>query len=524
LQLDFIKASELREAQQQSEERQRLLQIAEAQAERGAALAQKEEAQKRETEQAKRVVRRTLAGLVVALLLAAIATAAGFIAYQKQQEAQTALARTFSERAWSSVQAGNLDRAVRYAISGWRLAPSNVAHYRAPLARALASELAPTMHPLHQDRVNTLVSTPDGKWIISGGEDGRAVLLESTSLQVAHTLLHDKTPVTASAFDSSGRTVFTISTDGVIRLWDVQSGQKVGELLGHVNRVTDAAFSPDGKRLVSISEDHTARLWDLGTGRSLAVLTGHTDVISAIAISADGRRTATGSADRTVQLWDLATGRLLRRFVKHSDMVTTIAFSSDGRFLATGSRDRIVLLWNISDEKSEPKELVGHDAGIRAISFSEDTTRAYVIDFSGNAYIWDAKAPQILVASSNSAGDAGLASFSRDGRYAIVGAQNGSLTLWDSEAARTLIELRPKGVARATSILWHDNRVVVGDQEGALSVFDLTDLMRSMDDLIARACSRRPAFSPAFSWMEAAADPLIREIWDPKGTERKLCE
>jgi hypothetical protein len=73
LHLDFIKASEEWETQQQSEEHRRLQQMAEVQSAREVALAEKEAAQKREGEQTKRVVRRTLIGLVAALVLAVLA-------------------------------------------------------------------------------------------------------------------------------------------------------------------------------------------------------------------------------------------------------------------------------------------------------------------------------------------------------------------------------------------------------------------------------------------------------------------
>jgi tetratricopeptide (TPR) repeat protein len=88
LHLDYIKASEEWETLQNSKERERLQQMADAQAARELALAEKEAAQEREAKQAKRVVRRTLTGLFGALALAGVAAAAGWNAHLRRLEVE----------------------------------------------------------------------------------------------------------------------------------------------------------------------------------------------------------------------------------------------------------------------------------------------------------------------------------------------------------------------------------------------------------------------------------------------------
>ena len=109
LHVELIKASEAEEARQQNEERQRLADMAAAQAAREAAVTSREEAvkreaseraareaaqlaataaAKREAETAKRVVRRTYAGLAAALILASVAGVSGYVARQQRLEAE----------------------------------------------------------------------------------------------------------------------------------------------------------------------------------------------------------------------------------------------------------------------------------------------------------------------------------------------------------------------------------------------------------------------------------------------------
>ena len=103
LHLQFFRASEQEQDRQQNAELQRLQQMADAQAARGAALAQQEKAQQREAEalqreavQSKRVVRRTLAGLLAALLLAALAGWFGIDAELQRGRAQRVLDQAIS--------------------------------------------------------------------------------------------------------------------------------------------------------------------------------------------------------------------------------------------------------------------------------------------------------------------------------------------------------------------------------------------------------------------------------------------
>src|SRR5262245_28386094 len=263
----YIRASEEAETRRQDAERQQHEQIATAQADRAKALAEREVAQEREAEQARKVVRRTVTGMVVAILFAAAAGGAGFLAFQKQREAaverdraRDALARILAERAWDSLASGARDVAIRYAVAGWRVAPTHAAHYRAPLAQAMASPVLPTLRQLHQGRITTLASSPDGRYVVSGGEDGLAVLLDMASLRIVHSFSSGSNPVTAAAVDPSSRRVFTITTDGAIRIWDMTSGQQVAILLRHTAGVDAAIFSPDARLLASASEDRTAQL------------------------------------------------------------------------------------------------------------------------------------------------------------------------------------------------------------------------------------------------------------------------
>jgi eukaryotic-like serine/threonine-protein kinase len=114
----------------------------------------------------------------------------------------------------------------------------------------------------HDDDVNALAASPDGRWIASG------------------------------------------SSDRTVRLWNAATGQAAATLTGHDAGVRAIAFSPDGTRLVSGGGDRVLRLWDVATHEPMLVLQGHQGSVTAVAFTPDGTRIVSGSEDGTVRVWE----------------------------------------------------------------------------------------------------------------------------------------------------------------------------------------------------------------------------
>ena len=70
-------------------------------------------------------------------------------------------------------------------------------------------------------------------------------------------------PVRSVSFSPDGRRVVSGGDDQTVRLWDVQTGEAIGEpWQKHSGSVSDVTFSPDGKQVVSGSSGYPNSPWD----------------------------------------------------------------------------------------------------------------------------------------------------------------------------------------------------------------------------------------------------------------------
>ena|GEM_PF-5057164 len=169
--------------------------------------------------------------------------------------------------------------------------------------------------------ITDLAFSPDGKTLVTVDQDARVTLWDSQSgstLQVlaghqgsvnALTLIpmlgSHQNNIDALAFSPDGKILATGGQDAQIKLWDTATGQEQASLpsKGHV---TDLAFSPDGRTLASIGENEPVSLWDM-SGKLPQLLATHKD--SVIKAAFNSNQKALTSVDKTgkVIVWDLMT-------------------------------------------------------------------------------------------------------------------------------------------------------------------------------------------------------------------------
>lgn len=116
----------------------------------------------------------------------------------------------------------------------------------------------------------TVVVSPDQRWLAAPGSDGLAIIDLTAAHRPALTL-HQHESLTTAAFSPDSRTLATGSSSGLVVFWDVGSWRPTGQIAAHGSDVESLAFAPNGSVLASAGDDSTVRLWNTGQARAETV-------------------------------------------------------------------------------------------------------------------------------------------------------------------------------------------------------------------------------------------------------------
>ncbi|KAG5491374.1 hypothetical protein JIQ42_01273 [Leishmania sp. Namibia] len=154
--------------------------------------------------------------------------------------------------------------------------------------------------------------------------------------------------VTSLAFDPDQTSVVGGSDAGKLQMWDLGSEEVVRVFArGHASTVTGIDVFRSGQFFATVSTDRILRIWDVrkSSGRQ-----SYKDAIAplcAVQFSPNGRWVATGCARGTVRLYDLVAGQIVHKFELHSGAITSLHFHPDLYYLVVGSGDGTVSVWDL---------------------------------------------------------------------------------------------------------------------------------------------------------------------------------
>ncbi|HLK61691.1 MAG TPA: TIR domain-containing protein [Chthonomonadaceae bacterium] len=206
----------------------------------------------------------------------------------------------------------------------------------------------------HNGPVESVASSPDGKWLASGAQDKTVRVWEADTGSPVRTLEGHMSSVTSVCWSQDGKWLASGAHDKTVRVWEAETGVLVRTLKGHIHSVTSVCWSPDGKWLASGSGDPTVRVWEAKTGALIRTLRGHTSSVTSVCWSSDGKWLASGSRDQTVRVWEAKTGALIRTLEGHTSSVISVCWSSDGKWLASQSQQDLRLWRAITWKPQEP--------------------------------------------------------------------------------------------------------------------------------------------------------------------------
>jgi WD40 repeat protein len=319
----------------------------------------------------------------------------------------------------------------------------------------------------------TIVFSPDGKIIASGGYDKTIKLWDVTTGKVVKTLSSQNNSIYELIFSPDGKILASRSYNNIIQLWDLTTGKVIKSLSEHTDLVNSIAFSPDGKILASGSSDDTIKLWDVTTGKAIKTLTGHVDRVTSVAFSADGNMIASGSDDKTIKLWDVTTGKA-KTFTGNSSSVNSVALSQDGNMIVSGSFDKTIKLWDVTTDKAT-HTVYGHEISVKHVAFSPDGNLIASSGYDNKIKIWDFTNSQNIKTLNGHESRINTIGFSPDGKMLASGSADNTIKLWDAHTGKTTNSLVEHSAGVTSVVFSPDGKTIAsGSGDRTIKLWDAT--------------------------------------------------
>ena len=466
------------------------------------------------TDKQRKTIRSIVAGVTLVMLMLAIY---GFFQQSLARErAKIAVARRLVAEAQSMYRMEPWQQmtTLLLAIQSMRLSPSPEA------AELLQYNML--AHPIasmdHGKGVAAVAFSPDGKYVVSGGEDGTARVWEADTGKEIARMTHDDDRfevVFSVAFSADGKYVVSGSIYYDIIVWEAATGREIRRIINH-GEMTSVALSPDGNYVASGNTDDTARVWEVTTGKEVARMTYGGDVL-AVAFSPDGQYVVSSGCEKydisnictegTARVWEASTGKEITRMI-YDGHVTSLAFSPDGQYVLLGFRDGMASLW----DASTGKETVGiaHDAAVTSAVFSPDGKYVVSGSWDNTARVWEAATGKEVSRITHEDVVTSVA-FSPDGRYVVSGSRDYTARVWEAITGKEIVRMI-HGLQVGSVAFSPDSRYVVSGSWEA-RVWEVAPGKQiigiSHDDVITSV-----AFSPDSKYVVSGSWDNTARVWE----------
>jgi len=407
-----------------------------------------------------RKARRRRVEIVIGALAVGVVTI-GVIALMAINQRNDARSRALALRSSQTLQT-DPELALRLAL--WADEISHTAPAAAALRQATLEYRRLGTLEADSQSANTASYSPDGTRIVTGGDDGVALLWDARTHKRLGRLAQKLGPLLSARYAGDGKRIALGFQQGVV-VTDARLGD-ARRLLTPADEVSvvRVAISPDGEQIaaglddgsvrvigpageipvgagspvtgVDIDADHvaiarddgTVELWSPdGTGAALPLDTGGVAQY-AIDLSPDGRRVLGAGSDGKARLWSTGSGKTEATVDAGTRSLNAGAFSPDGRRFATGGLDGEVKIWSVAG-LSQLFDLRGQLSGVMDAGFGAGADRVVSAGDDGRVRIWNTGG----LTTFKVPGAVANIEFDRTGRQIASGDfYDGSVRVWDA--------------------------------------------------------------------------------------------
>jgi WD40 repeat protein/serine/threonine protein kinase/pSer/pThr/pTyr-binding forkhead associated (FHA) protein len=403
--------------------------------------------------------------------------------------------------------------------------------------------------------VQAAVFSPDERYILAGGNDGRLRIWEVESGRCLRTFEPHDSGIHAIAISSDGRYALSSDRDS-LKLWAAHLNSPADRAPLSLSQAvsSEGVLTGDRRYDQEIAQaqaalergDASTAAQHLRTARSQpgyqrgmeavqawlnlypylprpalresweqATLEQHTAAVRAVAFRSDGQSLISSSADRTLKCWEVETERCLLSFEGHQESAEVIALSPDGTQALSGNTDRTLTLWDVNTGE-RLRTLTGHQGAVQAVAFHPRGRYAVSGSNDRTLKLWDTATGRCLRTLTKHTDRVTAVAVSSDGRSLLSGGADKTLVLWDlatGEVLRTFEEHH--AIVSAVAISPDGRMALSGSGDCTVKLWNLAtgDCVRTLSEHLGAVQS--VAFSPDGRFAASGSGDCTVKLWNP---------
>ena len=339
---------------------------------------------------------------------------------------------------------------------------------------------------------------------------------------------YQPTKVHALTFSPDGKTLLSGGEDKMARLWETTTGKKLMSFGPHKGPVTSAKFGFGGKLVVTAAPNDAVKIWNTKTGALLLKFDKLPGISGQVSITRDGRTLATTHKDGTIKLLAVPSGNLMKNLGQARNPVTSVVLGPKGKTFATSSTHTGTVVWKVKTgapifQATENPPAKPRNAKDESLTFTPNGETLFSLNSSGYLSAQDVSSGKVILNFPHDPARSKHLAISPDGKFLATGSL-AAVQLWNPRNG-ALVDSIPPGtedffILNAVRFS-PDSRLLVsavsGTARSSIMVWDVNSQRQLMDLQGHTNTVTDLAFSPDGSTLASSGLDATVRMWDMKG-------
>jgi len=363
---------------------------------------------------------------------------------------------------------------------------------------------APLTQIKHTGRIWNLHISRDGQYVVSSSADHTACVWTLQGEEVL-CVNHDS-DVTDAFLSNDSSILITSGLDRKVHLWDVKNKSAL-EIYDYGSDVLDIDLSPNGKLVAVGRKDGFVSILNIDIRQNVYNFNFSKGPVSIVQFHPGGEWLGVGTKTGGVRIWRVLTGSLLPG-PSHKAEIFNLAFSPDGKLLASASEDSTSRV--VRAESGRQTLVLQHPDWVEDVAFSPDSSWFVTVSDDKIVRVFDSASGLEKIRMEHDS-FVQRVEVSPNGEWILSTGYDQTVRLWDSQTGTLMFEAGLDGIGSALVFSQDGTRIFVGDQQGNISIWDVSLLKARVGYIGFTEFVNKAKFDPAGQWMLVNTDD--KNLW-----------